>query len=151
MEEGRGHGRHLQNVYDIASALPGTTPAPSTSVRSGRRTGSVTTNRIAKEDALGGEVRPLCIRPHRGVSSTSSRSSGAGDRPRTLHRLPTATNVRDIDITLSMSKTAARGTAPRKARVVDGNRVQVQKSRLVPNQRTIFIRFPDLFRLTQAG
>jgi len=43
----------------------------------------------------------------RSVSSVSSRSSGAEGRPRTMHRLPTATNVRDIDITLSMSKPAA--------------------------------------------
>ena len=67
MEEGRGQDPRLQNVYDIVSALPGTTPVPSTSARSGRRTGVVTTNRIARGGALGGKARPLRIRPHRGA------------------------------------------------------------------------------------
>ena len=67
MEDGRGHGRHLRNVYDIASALPGTTPALLTSVRSGRRTDSVTTNRIAKEDALDEGAHLPRVLPHQGV------------------------------------------------------------------------------------
>ena len=67
MEEGRGHDHHLQNVYDIASALLDMSPAPSSSAISGRRTGPVTTNRIAKEDALGREARPPHIRPRREV------------------------------------------------------------------------------------
>ena len=67
MEDGRGHGRHLRNVYDIASALPGTTPALLTSVRSGRRTDSVTTNRIVKEDALDEGAHLPRVLPHQGV------------------------------------------------------------------------------------
>lgn len=43
-------------------------------------------------------------RSSRSVSSVSSRSSKGGDRPRTVHRLPTATSIKDIDISLSMSK-----------------------------------------------
>ena len=93
MEDGRSCDRDLQNVYDTVPALPSTTPALSTSARSGRRTGIATTNRTVKEGVFDGGPRPPCARFHRGVSSTSSRSSGTGERPWMLRRLPTATDV----------------------------------------------------------
>jgi len=138
MEQGRDHGPPLQNVYDTASALPGTNPAPSTSARSGRRTGKMTINRIAKEDVLGGEPCLLHIRLHRGAQvPLPVEVPGVGtDRGRCTVFQPR----RMFEISTSRCrcpKPSPRGT-PRKACVVGGNRVPVRKPRLVPDPRTIY-------------
>lgn len=144
MEESRGHDRHPRNVYDIASALPGMIPAPSTSVISGRRTDMVITSRTAKEGAPGGEARPLHIRPRRGVQ-VPLRVEVPGPRADHGRCIVFRRRLMFVISTLRCRclKPLPRGTAPRKACVVGGSRVLVQKSRLVPNPRTIFARFPD--------
>jgi len=75
-------------------------------------------------------------------------SSGAGDRPRTMHRLPAATNVRDIDITLSMSKTATSWTLLLKVHVVARAEWPVQKIEVRP--KTSLTTFFLTLRLIQA-
>ena len=143
-EEGRGHDRHPQNGYDIASALLGMNPVPSTSAISGRRTGPVTTNRIAIEDALGREVRPLRIRAHRGVR-VPPRVEVPG--PGADHGQCIVFRRRRMFVISTLRcqcpSPLPRGTAPRKVCVVDGSKVLVQKSRLVLNSKTVFARFPD--------
>lgn len=79
----------------------------------------------------------------RSVSSASSRSSGAGDRPRTLHRLPTATNVRDIDITLSMSKTTAAWDHSPKNTRRGRDQSTSPKIDVSPKSQNHFTRSPD--------
>ena len=134
MGQGLGLGRPPQNGYDIVPAPPGTTRVPSTSVRSGRRTDSVTTNRIATGDALVGEVLLLCIRPHREASvPLQVEALGLGtDRGRCI-----VFRQRQMFVILTLRcrcrKLPPRGTPPRKARVADGNKTPAQKSRLVPN------------------
>lgn len=148
MEEGRGRGHPLQNGYDIVSALQGTIRAPSTSVRSGRRTGLLTTNRIATEDVLAGGLRPLRTLPHREVSVLLRvEVPGPGtDRGRCIvfrRRLMFVTLI----LRCRCPKLLPRRTVPPKARVVGETKVPVPKSRLVPNLRIILrifltIRFP---------
>ena len=129
MEDGRGHGLHLQSVYDTASALPGTTPVLLLSARSGRRTGKVTANRIAKEGAFDAGVRPLLVRPRRGVLA-----------PLRVEALELGTDLgrcivfqrRRMFVILTLRcrcpKPLSHGT-PRRAYAVDGNRAAAQKSR----------------------
>jgi len=128
MEDGRDRDRHLQNVYDTVPVLPGTTPALSTSARSGRRTGMATINRTAKEDVFDGGPRPLCARFHRGVLvPLRVEVLGPGsDRGRCIVFQQQRTSVIS---TLPCRCLKPHGTAPRKTHVVDENRAAVQKSR----------------------
>jgi hypothetical protein len=152
MVESHDHGLRPQNVYDIAPVPPGTNPAPSTtSVRSGRRTGMATTSRIVKGDALDEEVRPLCIRPRRGAQVLARvEVPGLGADPGRCIAFRQRRMFVISTLRCRCRKLLPRGTAPQKARVVDGNRALVRKPRLVLNPWTIFTRFPDL-RHTQAG
>ena len=129
MEEGRGQGHHLQNVYDIVSVPPGTTLVPSTNVRSGRRTGTVTTNRTAIEDALGGEVHLLSVRSRRGaLVLLRVVALGLG----TDHGRCTVFQLRLMSVISTLHcrcpKLLPRGTTLRRTHVVGGIRVPVQKS-----------------------
>ena len=151
MGGGRGHDRHPQNGYDIVSALQGTIRAPSTSVRSGRRTGSTTINRTAIEDALDGEVHPLYTLPHREVL-VPLRVVAPG-----LETGPgrcTAFRQRRMSVILTLRcrclKLLPRGITPRKACAVDETKAPVRKLRLVPNPRAALPVFLT-FHLTQAG
>ena len=129
MEDGRGQGHHLQNVYDIVSVLPGTTLVPSTNVRSGRRTDTVITSRIAIEDALGGEARPLWVRSHQGaLVPLRVAALGPGtDRGRCI-----VFRLRLMSVILTLRcrcpKPLPRGTTPQRTHVVGGITVPVQKS-----------------------
>ena len=138
MEDGRGRGHHLRSVYDIASVLLDTAPAPSTSVRSGRRTGTVTTNRIARGDAFGGEALLLRALSHRGaLVPLRVEAPGLGiDHGRCIVFQRQRTFVISTSC-YRCPKLLPPGTIPRKAHVVGGNKVPVQKSRLVPNPTTI--------------
>lgn len=147
MEAGRGHGHPPQSGYDIVSALQGTNRAPSPSVRSGRRTGLLTTNRIATEDVLGGGPRLLRTLPHREVSVLLLvEVPGPGtDRGRCI---VSRRRLMFVILTLRCRcPKLPRRTVPPKARVVGETKVPVPKSRLVPNLRIISrvfltIRFP---------
>ena len=130
MGAGRGQGRHRQSVYDIASALPGTTPVPSANVRSGRRTGTVITNRIVRGDVLDGGARPLRVQSHQGAS-VPLRVAALGletDRGRyTVFRRRQMSVISTLHC--RCLKLLPHGTTPRRTHVVDGNKVPVQKSR----------------------
>ena len=129
MGGGRGQGRLLQNVYGIVSVLPDTTPVPSTNVRSGRRTDTVTTNRLVIEGALGGEVRPLWVQPRRGaLVPLRAVALGLGTdherytvfRPRLMSAIST--------LRCRCPKLLPRGTTLQRTHVAGGIRAPVQKS-----------------------
>jgi len=129
MEDGRGQGHHLQNVYDIASVPQDTTLVPSTNVRSGRRTGTVITNRIAIEVALGGEARPLWVRSHRGALvplRVAALGLGTDRGPYTVFRLRLMFVISTLRY--RCPKPLPHGTTLRRTRVVGGIRAKVQKS-----------------------
>jgi hypothetical protein len=126
MEDSCGHGRHLQSVYDIAPVPPGTTQVLFTSIRNGRRIGTATTSRI-KEDALDGEAHPLRTRPpQEALVPLRVEALGlATDHGRCIafHQR------RTFAILTSCCHCLKPWTALRKAYVVGGSRVPVQKSR----------------------
>lgn len=128
MEGGPGQGRLLQNVYDKVPAPQGTTRVPSTSVRSGRRTGSVIINRIVTEDVLDGEALLLRTLPHREVSvPLQVEALGLG----TDHERCTDSRQRRTSVISTFRcrcpRPLPRGTALRNTRVADGTKVPVQK------------------------
>ena len=128
--DGRGHGRHPQSVYDIVLVPPGTTPALLLSVRSGRRTGKVKTNRIAKGDELDAGARPLLAQPRRGALvplRAEALRPGTGRercivfRQRRMYVIST--------LHCRCPNPLSRGTTLRKAHAVHENRAPAQKSR----------------------